>query len=172
MDVPADAPLDDPTRARALRPRLALAEHRAQAVRDLLGALQQAHHARAHALCIEPQRLTHGQPLRLVCMAPLRVSCAAGRQGSSPRCTARGRLLPWRLDQCAPPLGSNSAHAHTSARASRRPARPLALRITAAAVAQRHRAAHGSPSPHVPRFSPMRRSLHARAADSPRRSAC
>ena len=40
MDVPADATLDAPTRGRALCPRLQHADHRAQAVCDLLGALQ------------------------------------------------------------------------------------------------------------------------------------
>ena len=44
-------------------------------------------------LALEPQWLTHSQPLRLVCMAPLRVSCAAGRQCSTPRCAGCGRLF-------------------------------------------------------------------------------
>ena len=42
-------------------------------------------------------------------------------------------------------------HTHARVAAS---ARPLALRIAAAAVAQRRSAAHGSPAPHAPRLSP------------------
>ena len=100
--MPADAHLDAPARGRVLRSGLGHPGHRAQAVYDLLGAPQRVHHARAHGLCLEPQWLTHGQPLRLVYMAPLRVSCAAGRRASTPRCAGRGRLLPGRLGQmCA-----------------------------------------------------------------------
>ena len=88
--VPADAHLDAPARGRVLHPRLGHPGHRAQEVYDLLGALQRAHHARAHGLCFESQWLTNGQPLRLVCVAPLRVSCAAGQRAWTPRCAGRG----------------------------------------------------------------------------------
>ena len=103
----ADTPPDTPASGRVRHPRLGRSGHRARAVGGRLGALQQAHHARARGLLLPVRSRPHLTGARSVSRLQLTLGCGEVRLlGAS----GAADYFLGAAGNCAPPLGVPLAH--------------------------------------------------------------